>query len=103
MEAPCIPTGALDAGARTIECDHIICSNRSYLILQAELMRAGHTSAGPKVLSLTDLRNPAIDWVQLSQGMGVPGVSVETCEHLAKELKIALQEPGPHLIEMILG
>ena len=81
----------------------LICSNRSYLILQAELMRAGHTSAGPKVLSLTDLRNPAIDWVQLSQGMGVPGVSVETCEHLAKELKIALQEPGPHLIEMILG
>jgi acetolactate synthase-1/2/3 large subunit len=54
-------------------------------------------------LSLTDLRNPAIDWVQLSQGMGVPGVSVETCEHLAKEIKIALQEPGPHLIEMILG
>jgi acetolactate synthase-1/2/3 large subunit len=81
----------------------LICSNRSYKILQAELMRAGHTSAGPKVLSLTDLRNPAIDWVQLSQGMGVPGVAVETCEHLAKELKIALQEPGPHLIEMILG
>ena len=81
----------------------LICSNRSYAILQIELMRAGYTSAGPKVLSLTDLKNPVIDWVQLSRGMGVPGVAVETCEQLAKELKIAIQAPGPHLIEMILG
>jgi len=34
--------------------------------------------------------------------MGVPGASVETAEDLAKELKKALVEPGPHLIEMKL-
>ncbi len=80
----------------------LVCSNRSYAILQVELMRAGHVSVGPKALSLTDLGNPVIDWVPIGRGMGVPGAGVETCEQLAKEMKIALREPGPHLIEMIL-
>jgi thiamine pyrophosphate-dependent acetolactate synthase large subunit-like protein len=34
--------------------------------------------------------------------MGVPGVAVDTAEGLARELKKALREPGPHLIEMVL-
>jgi thiamine pyrophosphate-dependent acetolactate synthase large subunit-like protein len=34
--------------------------------------------------------------------MGVPGISVDTAEQLARELSKALNEPGPHLIEMIL-
>jgi hypothetical protein len=29
-------------------------------------------------------------------------VAVDSCEALARELKIALDEPGPHLIEMML-
>jgi acetolactate synthase-1/2/3 large subunit len=50
---------------------------------------------------LTDLANPEIGWVQISKGMGVPGVAVDSCEALAQELKKALEEPGPHLIEMV--
>jgi acetolactate synthase I/II/III large subunit len=80
----------------------LICSNRSYYIVQLELLRAGYATLGPRALSLTDLVNPVLDWVKMSQGMGVPAVSVETAEDLARELKIALQEPGPHLIEMVL-
>jgi thiamine pyrophosphate-dependent acetolactate synthase large subunit-like protein len=34
--------------------------------------------------------------------MGVPGVRVETPEALAHELTLALQEDGPHLIEVRL-
>jgi thiamine pyrophosphate-dependent acetolactate synthase large subunit-like protein len=34
--------------------------------------------------------------------MGVPAVKVDTAEKLAKELRMALKEPGPHLIEMII-
>jgi|WetSurMetagenome_2_1015567.scaffolds.fasta_scaffold161393_2 hypothetical protein len=34
--------------------------------------------------------------------MGVPGVAVGTAEYLARELKEALREPCPNLIEMIL-
>jgi len=80
----------------------LICSNRSYRILQMEMSRAGITSCGPKARALTELIRPAIDWVQVAQGFGVPGVSVRTAEGLARELKKALEEPGPHLIEMLL-
>lgn len=80
----------------------LICSNRRYNILQLELMRSGQVSPGKNASSLTDLAGPAIDWVKISQGMGVPAVSVNTAEELAKELLIALAEPGPHLIEMVL-
>jgi acetolactate synthase-1/2/3 large subunit len=80
----------------------LICSNRSYFILQVEMMRAGCTAPGPNSLSLSNLGNPAIDWVGVSQGMGVPAVSVTMAEDLAAELQRAIEEPGPHLIEMVL-
>ena len=80
----------------------LICSNRSYNILNIEFYRAGITSPGRYAQTLTDLGNPAIGWVQISKGMGVPAVAVDSCEALAKELKMALDEPGPHLIEMVL-
>jgi thiamine pyrophosphate-dependent acetolactate synthase large subunit-like protein len=81
----------------------LICSNRSYNILNIEFSRSGITSPGRYAQTLTDLSNPTIDWVQISKGMGVPAVKVDTCEVLSKELKKALNEPGPHLIEMCLG
>ena len=36
----------------------LICSNRSYNIINVELQRAGVTNPGPRVLSFTDLGNP---------------------------------------------
>jgi acetolactate synthase-1/2/3 large subunit len=78
----------------------LICSNRSYNILNIEFSRSGITAPGRYAQALTDLSNPAIDWVQISKGMGVSAVAVDSCEALAKELKKALDEPGPHLIEM---
>jgi acetolactate synthase-1/2/3 large subunit len=78
----------------------LICSNRSYNILNIEFSRAGITTPGPYARALTDLSNPAIGWVQISKGMGVPAVAVDSCEALAKALKRALNETGPHLIEM---
>jgi acetolactate synthase-1/2/3 large subunit len=80
----------------------LICANHSYNIIRVELDRAGYTEPGASSLSLIDLGNPNLDWVRLGRGMGVPGVSVETAEDLARELKIALAEPGPRLIEMVL-
>jgi len=80
----------------------LICSNRSYRILQVELSRAGIMSYGPNTQALTELIKPPIDWVKIAQGFGVPGVVVSTAEDLARELSKALTEPGPHLIEMLL-
>jgi acetolactate synthase-1/2/3 large subunit len=80
----------------------LICANRSYRILQVELRHAGVTSYGPNSQALTELKNPPIDWVKIAQGFGIPGVTVSTAEDLGRELKKALAEPGPHLIEMLL-
>ena len=80
----------------------LICANRSYRILQMELNRAGMTSFGPKTKKLTELDGPAIEWTKIAQGFGVPAVTVDTAEALARELARALADPGPHLIEMLL-
>jgi acetolactate synthase-1/2/3 large subunit len=80
----------------------LICSNRSYNILKIEFARADIETPGPYAQSLTNLGNPDIDWVQISRGMGVPAVAVDSCEELAQELKKALINPGPHLIEMVI-
>jgi acetolactate synthase I/II/III large subunit len=78
----------------------LLCSNRSYQIVKVELERAGVTTPGHYAQSLTDLGHPTIDWVKIAQGFGVPGVSVDTAEDLAREIRRALEESGPHLIEM---
>lgn len=80
----------------------LLCSNRSYHILEMELERAGITSPGPNIRSLVGLDGPTIDWVKLAAGFGVPGASVRTAEDLARKLAAALTEPGPFLIEMVL-
>ena len=80
----------------------LVLSNRRYNALRSYLARCGVSSPGPVAMALTELDRPAIDWVGITRGMGVPAVSVETAEALARELRIALAEPGPHLIEMVL-
>ncbi len=80
----------------------VICNNRSYRILGIEMMRAGVKEFGMQAQKLIGLTQPAIDWVSLSKGMGVPGVRAETAEDLARELERALAEAGPRLIEALL-
>jgi acetolactate synthase-1/2/3 large subunit len=80
----------------------LMCSNRSYNILKMELVRAGVKSSGQSAQSLIDINNPDINWVKIAGGFGVPAVSVDTAEGLAREMGKALAEPGPHLVEMIL-
>jgi acetolactate synthase-1/2/3 large subunit len=80
----------------------IICNNASYRILGIELMRAGVKEFGKQSQSMIGLRNPLIDWVSISKGLGVPAVRVETAEDLANQLERALAESGPQLIEAVL-
>jgi acetolactate synthase-1/2/3 large subunit len=80
----------------------LIASNQRYHILDQEFGRAGLTDMGPRAQSLIDLGRPALDWVQLAQGMGVPAVAAHSAEELAAALLRALAEPGPHLVEMMM-
>jgi acetolactate synthase-1/2/3 large subunit len=80
----------------------ILCSNRAYRILQLELGRAGVAEPGPNARGLTDLSSPPIDWAELAKGFGVPGARATTADELVGELRLALSESGPHLIEAVL-
>ena len=80
----------------------LICSNRSYNIIRAEMKRAGFSPTGPVSDCLVNLDHPEIDWVRLGQGFGVPSMSAFTVEELADGFSRALEEPGPHLIELVL-
>ncbi len=80
----------------------VICSNRKYFIVELECRAAGYNCLGAEARALMDLTDPALDWVGLSRGMGVPAASVTTAEELIREFKAALKESGPHLIEAIL-
>jgi acetolactate synthase-1/2/3 large subunit len=80
----------------------LICANRSYRILQIELARAGVAEPGPQARALTSLESPALDWVSLAKGYGVPASQVDTAGALVEALQRGLREPGPQLVEMLL-
>jgi acetolactate synthase-1/2/3 large subunit len=81
----------------------LLCSNRAYRILQVELARAGIAEPGPQAQRMTQLDAPALDWVSLARGFGVPATRVDSAEALVEALPRALAEPGPQLIEMIIA
>jgi acetolactate synthase-1/2/3 large subunit len=81
----------------------VVCDNGSYAILEHELSRVGAAGDGDRAAQLLDLGGPSLDFVALATGMGVPATRATTAEELADQLRRALAEPGPHLIDAVLG
>lgn len=81
----------------------VLYNNSAYDILRIELQRVGAGSApGPEALALLDLSDPTMDFVKISEGMGVPARRVTTAEELADALRAAFAAPGPHLIDAVV-
>ncbi|MCZ2818420.1 acetolactate synthase large subunit [Modestobacter sp. VKM Ac-2984] len=80
----------------------VICDNSAYAILAGELESVGAASGGERAGKLLDLGGPALDFVALATGMGVPATRARTAEELAEQFRAALTEPGPHLIDAVL-
>ncbi|MGY1636318.1 acetolactate synthase large subunit [Geodermatophilus sp. SYSU D00742] len=80
----------------------IVCDNGSYAILEHELSRVGAQGDGERAGQLLHLGGPGLDFVALAAGMGVPATRATTAEELADQLRAALAEPGPHLIDAVL-
>jgi len=81
----------------------VVCNNGSYAILEHELSRVGAAGDGERAGRLLDLGAPDLDFVALATGMGVPATRATTAEELADQLRQALAEPGPHLIDAVLS
>jgi acetolactate synthase-1/2/3 large subunit len=81
----------------------VVYDNSAYDILRIELARVGAGSTpGPRALDLLDLSRPTMDFVKISEGMGVPARRVTAAEEFADALQAAFAEPGPHLIDAVV-
>jgi acetolactate synthase-1/2/3 large subunit len=80
----------------------VVFNNRSYAILNVELARVGARAAGPRARAQLDLADPAVDFVSVASGLGVPASRVESADALVTGLQRAFAEAGPHLIEVVI-
>lgn len=80
----------------------IVFVNHSYRILNIELYRTGAGNPGPTARDMLSIGGPDIDWVALSQSMGVPAVAAETAEAFDDALQDAMAARGPRLIAAIV-
>lgn len=80
----------------------IIFSNRKYMILQIELARVGAQTMNKKTLDMMDLTNPELDFVKMSEGMGVAATKATTAEEFNQQVEAAMKYKGPRLIEVVI-
>ncbi len=79
----------------------LILNNGGYSILRREARRQAATRSVVGSASF-DLSSPAIDFLALARGMGVPAGRAHTAGELRGLLCRAMAEPGPHLVEAVV-
>ena len=79
----------------------VVFANRSYAILKLELAALGG-NPGPRAQEALDIAPPAIDFVALSNSLGVPACRVESAAEFAKALRHGFASKAPNLIEIPL-
>jgi acetolactate synthase-1/2/3 large subunit len=72
--------------------------NNAYRILKIELARTGAGNPGPAANGMLSLGNPDIDWVKLSESMGVHAENARTCAEFNDAVARAMAVRGPRLI-----
>jgi acetolactate synthase I/II/III large subunit len=77
----------------------VVFANNTYRILNIEMTRTGAGQAGPQAAKLLDLGDPAIDWVSLAKGLGVPAIRCTTAEEFDAAFASAMTHRGPMFIE----
>ena len=87
----------------SLDVTTIVFANNSYRILGIELGRTGAGAPGPASSRLLSLGEPAINWVSLATGLGLPATRCETAEAFDTAFARAMAEPGPHFIEAVVA
>ena len=75
---------------------YVICNNRSYRILKERLVSMRGTE---KFIGM-DLRDPEIDFVSLSQSMGVPARRIADAQDVVPSLRAAIASGVPNLLDI---
>lgn len=79
----------------------ILLNNSKYNILIGEYRSVGAVP-GPTAMSMLDLGNPALNWVQLANGMGVEAARATTLAQCADLMTASFSKPTPFLIELMV-
>lgn len=79
----------------------IVFANSSYAILKHELENV-QASSGRVALDMMELDRPTLDWVAMSNGMGVHAKRATTVDEFRNALEEALEADGPFLIEAVI-
>jgi acetolactate synthase-1/2/3 large subunit len=77
----------------------IVLRNDAYAVLGLEMARVREGELNPKMESMFDLTNPALDWVKIASGLGVSASRAQTAEEFYRDFTSALEVKGPTLIE----
>ena len=80
----------------------VVFVNHTYRILNIELARTGAGNPGPTAKDMLEIGGPDIDWVSLSESMGVPATAVTTAEEFDAAFEDAMKQTGPRLIAAIV-
>jgi acetolactate synthase-1/2/3 large subunit len=81
----------------------VILANRSYQILRGELKNVGAGTPGKNATDMLMLDRPDLDWCALAKGMGIEAARAATLEELARQLRQAYAQRGPHLVEAVMA
>lgn len=82
---------------------YILCNNRSYEILKANMTDYLGEATEPSHFLEMDLTDPTIDFASLSRACGVKATTVQRLDQLNDALRVAFAAPGPHLVDVILS
>lgn len=77
----------------------VLLKNDAYSILDLELARVRDGEANARMKALTSLGSPALDWVAIATGLGVPASRATTAEDFHAKFSAAVTAKGPQLIE----
>lgn len=92
------------AARHHIDAKFVICNNRSYKLLQLNVLAYWQERQIPQhdyPLSF-DLSKPEIDFVEMARSMGVEGVRIEKPQEIAPAIQKALAHQGPFLMDVVL-
>jgi acetolactate synthase-1/2/3 large subunit len=80
----------------------VIFANRRYRILEIETRRTCAGAIGPRAAEMMEIGRPDLDWVRLAEAQGVPASRARTAGEFVSAFRVAMEEPGPRLIEAVL-
>ncbi|MGD1070537.1 MAG: acetolactate synthase large subunit [Bryobacteraceae bacterium] len=81
----------------------VIFANRRYRILDIEMARTGANGFGRIANDMIDIGRPDLDWVKLSEGCGVAATRALTAREFSDQIRDAIKQRGPRLVEAVFA